>query len=84
MKIEMRCCEGEDRYRGDCLKNRCPIYDKAEEQLKPSHRGYTGTGFGNLNSSGPSHESCLSQVRYNLLRALKQESENPDKGLQEK
>jgi hypothetical protein len=61
--IEVACCEGDDKS-GRCLKDRCPMYRKAKEQIQ-SNWPYTGTGFGNLHGD-PSHQHFLNRVKRDI------------------
>lgn len=68
MKIEVNCCEGNDESIR-CLKDRCPIYAKAQERIQGSWP-YVGTGFGNLYGN-PSHQSFLNGVREDIEKTGK-------------
>ena len=61
MRIETECCEGIERYNRKCLKDRCPEYQTARDEIGKNWP-YTGTGFGNLHGE-PTHEMYLYRVR---------------------
>ncbi len=63
-EIKLKCCAGNEKYSGHCIKTRCPIYRKAEETVDRAWP-YIGTGFGNLYGN-PDHACYLSEVRYIL------------------
>jgi hypothetical protein len=63
MKVEVTCCEGKDEF-GQCLRDRCPNYAKAQERVM-SDWPYVGTGFGNLYGE-PTHQHFLSGVREDI------------------
>jgi len=55
-KILVVCCGGNERYEGQCLKCRCPHYNKAEKQVR-ARWSYEGI---------PRHADFLDRVRSNL------------------
>jgi len=61
MKIEVECCEGKPTYRGQCLKDKCPIYERARTAI---YRGWPHeqTGFGNLYGN-PTEAHYLAKVQ---------------------
>ena len=63
-EIKLECCCGSENYDGHCLKDRCPHYRQAQEEVSSSWP-YVGTGFGNLHGN-PKHSHFLSKVRENL------------------
>lgn len=68
-KIELSCCEGNEEYRNQCLKDRCPIYDLAKREIR-SNWPYVGTGYGNLYGN-PDHETYLARVREHYRAVAK-------------
>ncbi|KKR12024.1 MAG: hypothetical protein UT39_C0001G0079 [Candidatus Woesebacteria bacterium GW2011_GWA1_39_21] len=68
-KIEITCCDGVEKYPGICLKDGCPNYRKAREQVDSSWP-YVGTGYGNLYGN-PSISHYLAQVRKNIANDQK-------------
>lgn len=64
VKIVLKCCEGKEAWRGQCLRSRCPHYDKAEMDVNREWP-YEGTGFGNLYGN-PGHGHYLSKVQQML------------------
>ncbi|MBI5044461.1 MAG: hypothetical protein HZC02_00905 [Candidatus Levybacteria bacterium] len=60
-EIAIRCCEGNERYKGECLKDRCPVYSQARREVDRSWP-YVGTGFGNLYGN-PEESTYLAQTR---------------------
>ncbi len=64
MKIEVNCCGGSPTHRDQCLKEKCPIYSKAQSEVERTWP-YVPTGFGNL-WGDPSEAHYLSRVRENL------------------
>jgi hypothetical protein len=75
-KITIECCEGNERYPGHCLKNRCPIYRKAKNEVNQSWP-YVGTGYGNLYGN-PSHSDYLAEVRSILNKNNEIKVNKPD------
>lgn len=63
MKITLSCCEGKDQS-GRCLKDRCPLYAKAQQKVQRAWP-YVGTGFGNLYGN-PTHTHLLSAVQEDI------------------
>lgn len=64
IKIEMECCGGDEKYEGQCLKDRCPLYSKASSKVYASWP-FVSTGFGNLYGS-PGHHNHLAQVKQDV------------------
>jgi hypothetical protein len=62
--IKLECCDGNEKYTGRCLKDRCPNYRRAEEEVRRKWP-YQGTGFGNLYGN-PTHGHVLAEVRRQL------------------
>lgn len=71
MKVEINCCEGTEKYAGQCLKDHCPLYRNAWAEVHASWP-HLATGFGN-GYGNPSHGNFLSKVKANLQQAKKQE-----------
>lgn len=73
MKVSVECCGGMPNSRIDCLKERCPIYSEASQEV---YRNWprAETGFGNLYGD-PGERNYLAKVREILaVRMI-----NPDK-----
>ena len=64
MRTEIECCEGLERYQEECLKDRCPEYRTAKDEIDRDWP-YTATGFGNLHG-WPSVAQYQEKVRENL------------------
>ena len=63
-KILVVCCGGNERYEGQCLKCRCPHYNKAEKQVR-ARWSYEGSiSFKNPRGI-PRHADFLDRVRSN-------------------
>lgn len=65
MRAEIECCEGLEKYQGECLQRNCPIYKQAEEQVDHNWP-YVGTGFGNLYGN-PTANHYKRKVVENLI-----------------
>lgn len=59
--IVVRCCDGQEKYENQCLRNNCPNYRAAEKEVQ-TNWPYVGTGFGNLYGN-PTHGHFLARVR---------------------
>jgi hypothetical protein len=55
MKVE--CCGGRERFAGQCLRDRCPVYNKAKDTVNRKWP-FIPTGFGNL-YGWPCHDDIL-------------------------
>ncbi len=68
-EIKIKCCEGNEKNKGECLKNRCPWYTEASEKVQRDWPR-TPTGFGNL-CGEPDHHDYLSQVKRDIQNEAK-------------
>jgi hypothetical protein len=62
--IIIKCCGGRERYRGECLKERCPAYSVAKEKVQ-SEWPRLPTGYGNAYGE-PNHSNYLGQVAQDV------------------
>lgn len=65
IKIELECCQGKERYSGQCLRDRCPVYREAKSDVNRTWPRMP-TGFGNAWGE-PRHKNYISEV-INSLR----------------
>jgi hypothetical protein len=63
-EIKITCCEGNEKYPGQCLKDKCPWYVAASQKVQNSWQRVS-TGYGNLYGE-PKHSDNLSQVRKDV------------------
>ena len=68
MKIEVQCCEGMERYQGQCLTRRCPTYVSASDEVDKSWVRLS-TGFGNAPRM-PDHGNYLAKIRNEISDAI--------------
>jgi len=63
-EIRLKCCEGNEKHNGQCLRARCPLYILAKQKVE---RGWPRqpTGFGNAYGE-PGHSNYLNQVRSDI------------------
>ena len=63
-KITIECCAGNEKYEGHCLKSRCTMYKRGQEEVR-RWWPYVETVFGNLDGY-PKHADYLVQVRESI------------------
>lgn len=68
-KILINCCEGNEQYQGQCLKERCPFYVIAKQKVE-NRWPRIQTGFGNAHGE-PKHENYLHQVHEDVQSETK-------------
>ncbi len=73
-EIKITCCDGIEEYPGICLRDRCPNYRKAREQVDRSWP-YVGTGYGNMYGN-PGVGRYLAQVRANVANDQNEENKS--------
>lgn len=62
--IEINCCEGDEQYKGQCLKSLCPWYVKSKQKVDRNWPRMP-TGFGNAYGE-PKHGNYLGQVQEDI------------------
>ena len=66
IRIVIECCDGEETRPNKCLRERCPRYMSAKNEVERAWP-FVGTGFGNLYGN-PTHERILGTVRENMKK----------------
>lgn len=67
--IEIKCCEGDEQYAGQCLKTKCPWYGAASQEVDRRWPRMS-TGFGNAYDE-PKHHDYLDQVQADTKKGEK-------------
>ncbi len=65
MKIEIECCGGNEKYKGQCLEIRCPAYRQAERNVD-RRWPRLATGFGNAYGN-PQRGHYLAEVKNAIV-----------------